>query len=95
MSDNSEKFMCHDVTDLIGLKRGKFPLWTSCNGKYPNNVTFQTEKEPSKVNIMDYAASLLLEPRVEEFYLADDNPIKKMHFTWSFQNLLSNSGSLF
>jgi hypothetical protein len=73
------KVLCHD--DVTGSNRAEarevpaldlFQLEVPklC---YPSNP----EQEPSKVNIMDYAASLFSEPRMEEFYLHDEKSHKK------------------
>lgn len=63
--------MFHD--DVTGSNRAEarevpaFDL--SFNGKHPNSIAVQPEKGSSKVNIMDYAASLFLGPREKEFLL--------------------------
>jgi hypothetical protein len=96
LSDGSERFCAMMMwLDLIGLKRWKFPLWTSFNGKYQTMWPFNPNRDRAKSISWITRHRSFRNPEWKNFTWVMKNPTKNMHFYVVVEKLLLNSGSLF
>jgi hypothetical protein len=68
---------------MIGLKRWEVPAMDLFQRKVPK-LPSNLEKDGAKSISWITRHRSFRNPEWKKFYLAEENPTKKMHFTWSF-----------